>query len=67
MCVTTLRSRMAIIPQDPTLFAASVRYNVDPTDIYADEDIWEALQMVCLGLMVAGSGLPRPPPPLPPC
>jgi len=43
-----LRSKLAIIPQDPTLFMAPLRYNLDPFDEYTDEEIWSALEMVQL-------------------
>nr|XP_029119695.1 ABC transporter C family member 10 [Elaeis guineensis] len=38
-----LRSRFGIIPQDPTLFNGSVRYNLDPLGQYTDQQIWEVL------------------------
>ncbi|XP_050230621.2 uncharacterized protein LOC126679597 [Mercurialis annua] len=38
-----LRSRFAIIPQDPTLFVGSIRYNLDPLLPYTDQEIWEVL------------------------
>ncbi|KAG0013130.1 CD9 antigen, partial [Entomortierella chlamydospora] len=38
-----LRKHLAIIPQDPTLFAGSVRYNLDPFHDLKDIDLWEAL------------------------
>ncbi|KAG0492112.1 hypothetical protein HPP92_005510 [Vanilla planifolia] len=39
-----LRSRFGIIPQDPTLFHGSVRYNLDPLGQYSDIKIWEVLE-----------------------
>ncbi|KAL0304369.1 UNVERIFIED_CONTAM: ABC transporter C family member 10 [Sesamum radiatum] len=38
-----LRSRFGIIPQDPTLFTGSVRYNLDPLGQHTDKEIWEVL------------------------
>ncbi|KAF9419224.1 hypothetical protein HW555_004151 [Spodoptera exigua] len=41
-----LRSKISIIPQEPVLFSASLRYNLDPFDDYCDDDIWRALEQV---------------------
>ncbi|KAG5017599.1 hypothetical protein JHK85_023735 [Glycine max] len=44
-----LRSRLSIIPQEPTMFEGTVRTNLDPLEEYTDEQIWEALDMCQLG------------------
>ncbi|KAJ8734777.1 hypothetical protein PYW08_014027 [Mythimna loreyi] len=43
-----LRSKISIIPQEPILFSATIRYNLDPFNIYSDEELWRALEQVDL-------------------
>ncbi|CBI39702.3 unnamed protein product, partial [Vitis vinifera] len=44
-----LRSRLSIIPQDPTMFDGTVRSNLDPLEEYSDGQTWEALDKCQLG------------------
>ncbi|CAM6030921.1 unnamed protein product [Sphagnum balticum] len=39
-----LRSRLSIIPQEPTLFDGTVRSNIDPLGEHTDSEIWESLE-----------------------
>ncbi|KAM3075602.1 ATP-binding cassette transporter yor1 [Clarireedia jacksonii] len=43
-----LRSHLAIIPQDPTLFKGTIRSNLDPFSEHTDLELWSALRQADL-------------------
>merc|ERR1711966_334492 len=47
-----LRSKMAMIPQDPFMFAGTIRTNLDPFDEHPEVALWEVLAKVGLRSMV---------------
>lgn len=44
MDLETVRSIISVIPQDPTLFSGTIRFNLDPFSVYQDGEIWAALR-----------------------
>ena len=52
----SLRSSIGVIPQRPVLFAGSLRENIDPTLMFSDQDILEALHSVHLSTFLKERG-----------
>lgn len=44
LSLSTLRSRLTILPQEAQLFSGSVRDNMDPFSQHEDYEVWEALR-----------------------
>ncbi|KAF9891211.1 hypothetical protein FE257_004775 [Aspergillus nanangensis] len=54
-----LREAITIVPQDPTLFTGTIRSNLDPFNLFTDEQIFNSLRRVHLiGTGVSGAVTP---------
>lgn len=56
-----LRESITIVPQDPTLFTGTIRTNLDPFELFTDEDIFTALRRVQLIGVPASTTTPSTP------
>ncbi|RPA87355.1 hypothetical protein BJ508DRAFT_357771 [Ascobolus immersus RN42] len=45
MGLNDLRQKLAIIPQDASLFEGSVRDNLDPRHVHSDAELWNVLEL----------------------
>eukprot|EP00904_Undaria_pinnatifida_P009922 jgi/Undpi1/605/HiC_scaffold_10.g04069.m1 len=50
--LAALRSRLTIIPQEPVLFSGTLRANLDPFEVYEDDEVWDALEQASLSSTV---------------
>jgi len=50
-----LRNQITMIPQDPTLFTGSLRFNLDPFDQHSDERLMELIKKAGLEYLMEGS------------
>jgi ABC-type multidrug transport system fused ATPase/permease subunit len=44
--ISRVRRSIVTIPQDPTLFRGTLRYNLDLVEKWCDEEIWEVLGLI---------------------
>eukprot|EP00095_Tigriopus_kingsejongensis_P011739 snap_masked-scaffold613_size124221-processed-gene-0.1 protein:Tk11739 transcript:snap_masked-scaffold613_size124221-processed-gene-0.1-mRNA-1 annotation:"abc transporter abcc1" len=48
-----LRNQITVIPQDPTLFTGTLRFNLDPIGLHSDSELWLALERAHLGSYIS--------------
>lgn len=52
--VTALRQRMSIIPQEPVMFGGSLRENIDPLELFSDDEV-KVTPRACAAFMAAST------------
>ncbi|KAJ3103334.1 hypothetical protein HDU97_010239 [Phlyctochytrium planicorne] len=52
LSLSALRSRIAVIPQEPVLLTGTIRSNLDPFGVRTDEEVWKAVRDVHLGAKI---------------
>lgn len=52
--IPLFHSAIFIVFQDPILFSASLRFNLDPFEKHTDEEVWSALEVAHLKSFVSG-------------
>ncbi|GAX80188.1 hypothetical protein CEUSTIGMA_g7626.t1 [Chlamydomonas eustigma] len=50
--LSSLRSKLALIPQVPLLFTGTIRINLSPFGLYSDAELWNALRRAHLAAVV---------------
>jgi len=50
----TLRSAMAVVPQDPVLMQGTLRSNIDPFSHHSDTNLWRAIRLARLEEVING-------------
>lgn len=48
MTIKSLRSSISIIPQSPTIFKVNLRNNLDPLNLYSDEELKSVMEQIKL-------------------
>lgn len=51
-----IRERLACIPQEPFVFLGSIRDNLDPVGLHSDHELWNALSVCSMNVVVQNNG-----------